>query len=220
METKDQDVPVLTLIQQIKDGSVEPKSLSKDQRQQCVAILCSEGYSESSIAQVLNRSEKTIHRDIAEVRSQNALSPDANLARELVGEMLVKARAHQSRLLRISSNKENKAFDRIQAEYAAWRIERELIERLQSLGYMPQRAQELVLTQEGSDQSLEEISQMMVEVESVAMENGTVTPQLQSTLAILQSKLEKARLNEEAQKLLTQQKENSNPKERTDANQS
>lgn len=220
METKDQDVPVLTLIQQIKDGSVEPKSISKDQRQQCVAILCSEGYSESSIAQVLNRSEKTIRRDLADIRSQNALSPDANLARELAGEMLQKARAHQSRLLRISSNKENKAFDRIQAEYAAWRIERELIERLQSLGYMPQRAQELLLTHEGSDQSLEEISQMMMEVETVARENGTVTPEFQSALALFQAKLEKAKLSEEAQKLLTQQKENSNPKENTDEIQS
>lgn len=61
---------------------------------------------------------------------------------------------------------------------------------------------------------------MMVEVETVAMENGTVTPELQSTLAILQSKLEKVKLSEEAQKLLTQQKDANSPKENTDANQS
>src|SRR3989338_3720199 len=127
METKDQDVPLLSLIQKIKDGSIDPRSITKDQRLQCVSILCSEGYNESSIAQVLNRSEKTIRRDLSDIRSQNALSPDQNLARELVGEMVQKARAHQSRLLRIASNKENKAFERIQAEYAAWRIERELI---------------------------------------------------------------------------------------------
>lgn len=216
METKDQDVPLLSLIQKIKDGSVDPRSITKDQRLQCVLILWSEGYNESSIAQVLNRSEKTIRRDLSDIRSQNALSPDPNLARELVGEMLQKARAHQSRLLRISSNKENKAFERIQAEYAAWRIERELIERMQSLGYMPQRPQELFLTREENDQSLEEISQTMIELEAVVKENGTVTPEFQSALTVLQEKLEKAKLNEEAQKLLIQQKEANNSKESTD----
>ncbi len=79
------EVPILTMIQQIKDGQLDPKTLNKELRQQCVEILLGEAYSAPSIAQILKRSDKTIRRDIDEIRERNALEPDVNFLKRIAG---------------------------------------------------------------------------------------------------------------------------------------
>ena len=199
-------IPVLTLIQKIKDGSISPKSLSKEERQECVEILYADGYSESAIAQILIRSDKTIRRDLMDIRKKNAISPDRNLARELVGEMLQKARMHQSRLMRIAGNRDYSTAERIQAERASWLIEKELIEKLQSLGYMPLRPQELVLTQESKEDSIEEIDQTLLEIEQITQDDPNLMAGFKETIDAIRAKRDVVKLNLEAQKLLEQKK--------------
>ncbi len=55
--------PILELIRQIKAGSVAPQHIATAERQACVMHLSAEGLSVPEIAQVLQRSDRTITRD-------------------------------------------------------------------------------------------------------------------------------------------------------------
>ena len=139
-----QDQPLLSLIQEIKSGSTDPKVLPVELRQQIVETLMIEGYVVSQIAQLLNRSEKTIQRDLSQVRSKNSLKPSVDLAKQMIGELVVKARTHNAYLMRLARSKGGSISDKAQAEYSAWRVSKELVEKLQTLGYLPLRPQEIV----------------------------------------------------------------------------
>ena len=88
---KKENIPVLALLQQLKDGALDPKLIDKDTRRQLVAVLYSEYYTIYQVAQIFDCSEKTIQRDLAHIRKQNALTPSIEFAREMIGELVSKA---------------------------------------------------------------------------------------------------------------------------------
>src|SRR5262245_10804348 len=133
----DADQPILSLIQRIKAGQVVPSSLSAEQRRRCVEVLRAEGYTIPEIGEILKRSEKTIRRDIEEIRDELALRPDPNLAARLVGEMNRHAEVSIARLRRIARETSATALERATAEAMAWKVARDSTQLLQSLGYLP-----------------------------------------------------------------------------------
>ena len=215
------DKPVLTLIQQIKDGSVHSSTLTKEQRQQCVEVLLLEGYSVPQIAQILDRSEKTIKRDCADIRMRNALNPSPDLARQLIGHFFMKWEAHQVSLARLARSKEGSVAERAQAERHAWDVLKGGIELLQSLGYLPQRPQQIRgelmhhFGTEDEDHVLEVAEQTISEVLVIAQETGGLSPEVAKELPSLQRRLGEAKLKQEAQHLLNQQKKADDGREET-----
>lgn len=209
MENKDK--PILNLIQQIKDGTVEPSVLTKDERQQCVEVLVLEGYAPSQIAQLVNRSEKTIKRDIAEIRSRNSLTPSMELMKQLVGDLIMKSEAHQTRLTRLARTNEGSVSERSQAEYMAWRVVKERTEALQSLGYLPMQPQKVVgdifhhLSIGEEEKTLAQIEKDILEIEKVAEEAGSLDQALEKKLVHYRHKLSEAKLNHEVKALRDQQ---------------
>ena len=129
----------LTLIQQLKDGSIHPSTLTKEQRQQCVEVLMFEGYPVSQIAQVVGHCEKTIRRDLDDIRAKNALSPSSKFSKQFIGVMFIQMEAHHGRLMRTSRSSEVSGAEKIQAEFLAFRVLKEKTELLQSLGYLPRQ---------------------------------------------------------------------------------
>ncbi len=218
-ETPDQtDKPVLTIIQRLKDKSLSPEALTKTERQQCVEALLFEGYSSSQIAQLVDRNEKTIKRDLVYIRQRNALTPSPDLSRQLIGNFLIKVEAHQTRLMRLARGSDGSVGERAQAEYSAWRVLKESMELLQTLGYLPLKPQQVVgnvihyLSSEAGESSLERTEETILEIETVAKDTGTLTPELTNHIQVLQRRLEQAKLNQEAQRLLEQQRQT--PEER------
>ncbi len=69
------DEPVLALINRIKEGKLQPKTLSAEDRRRCVEVLRGEGYTHAEIAHVLQVSERTIHRDVQQIHETRALAP-------------------------------------------------------------------------------------------------------------------------------------------------
>ena len=132
-----EDEPILTVIQQVKDGRVEPSTLTKEIRTRCVEVLWLEGYKVSEVAQILKRSEKTIKRDLNEIRDQNAISPDVDIAKKIIGEFLLKANNSYTHLIKLARSKEGSLGERAQTEYYAHMINSDTISKLQSLGYLP-----------------------------------------------------------------------------------
>lgn len=198
------------LLQEINSGQTDPSLLDKASRQQCVELLIAEGYTQAQIAQIMKCSEKTVYRDTKEIYVRNELSPNAQLAKQLVGDMFKKAMSHHDYLIRVSRMKESSTAEKIQAVFAAWKILKEFVEKFQSLGYLPLRPQEVVgdifhHIDESSEKSFDEIRKTISEIEVVTKETGGESPQITQEITQLKTRVEKAQLEYEANKLLKEQ---------------
>lgn len=131
---------VIALIRAIRDGSTAPTSLAPEDRRRCVEHLTAEGYSVVEIAEILATSERTIARDRAALRQENAIERRPDLLPETVGRLVQEADQSIGRIRRAARDRQARPGERVEAEYTAWRIARELTERLQSLGYLPTAA--------------------------------------------------------------------------------
>lgn len=139
-----EEPPILSLIQEIKDGKLNPVTLNKDSRQACVGVFLAEGYNIPTIAQILKKSDRTIQRDINEIHEKNALTPDTHLAKKIIGDFYVYLSVHREHLMRLARTKDASVSERAQAEYYAHRVGVEGIEKLQTLGYLPIRPQQVI----------------------------------------------------------------------------
>jgi hypothetical protein len=135
------------LIQRIKAGGLDPAILTKEQRQMCVEALFFDSVSPTGIAQFLKVNDRTIRRDMEDIRVKNALAPDPALARQVVGEHVLFARIHRGNLMKLARNSEASTSERAQAEYYAYMVGADLIVKLQSLGYLPKSADALLVLQ-------------------------------------------------------------------------
>ena len=191
--------PILDLIQKIKDELFEPRLLSPEVRQQCIEVLIGEGMNKYSIAQILKRSENTIYRDMSEIRQRNAIVPSIELAKQIAGELLTNARIHHAYLMRLARNKESSASDKINAELSAWHVLDGLVERMQSLGYLPVQRQAMIgdvyhHMVDDSEKSFEEIKGMITEIESISNEKGGMPKEIEEEIGKLKTKVSKAEL--------------------------
>lgn len=173
---KKEDQPTHALIEKIKDGSLDPSTLGKEMRQQCVELFQIEGYGIPAIAQILKRSDKTIKRDLADICERNKLNPDPDFVLRQVGEMVMYARIHRAHLMRLARAKTGKTSEKAQAEYYAHRVNLELMERLQSLGYLPSQAQEIIgdFYHHVDEKVVDTISAQVVEMEEMIAQSGEV----------------------------------------------
>lgn len=208
--------PIISLVQQIKDGTLNPRTLTKELRQCCVEFLSSEGYTAAQIGQILMRSEKTVSRDLVDIRAQNAITPNINLAKQIVGDMFQKAMVHHKYLMRIARSSDATNGEKSQSEFLAWRVLKEVVEKMQTLGYLPLKPQEIVedifhhVSNGNNDGGIAEAKNMIGEIERAAKEAGTLNPETEEEIRVLKLKIEQAEINQEISKL--KNKENS-PKE-------
>ncbi len=192
-----QEQSVLKIIQDIKSGVCDPRLLDKSMRQQCIEVLSAESYTYSQLAQIFKCCEKTISRDMEDIRKKNAVSPSVEFAKETIGELITKARIHASYLMRLARDKDTPAGSKAGAEFLAWRVVKEFTEKLQTLGYLPLKPQEMsgdiyhhVLKEE--DESYEDVKKMISDIESVAKESGTLTGELADEIKQLSARIDKA----------------------------
>ena len=206
------------LLQQINSGELNPKLLDKSSRQQCEELLSSEGYTQAHISEILMCSEKTVSRDLKEIRRRNELSPDIQFAKGLIGDMFKKAMTHHGYLMRLARTKEASINDKTQAETSAWRVLKELIEKLQALGYLPSRPQEIVgdffhhIAEQSLEKSFAEARKNLDEVIDIAKKSGTLNPDIEQNVLTLQQRIEKAEIIHETEKLSKAVEENKEDK--------
>ena len=170
----------------------------------------------------MDRNEKTIKRDLTDIRARNALNPSPELAKQLIGDLFLRTEAHHARLVRLAGSAEGAPGEKAQATFMAFRVLKERTELLQSLGYLPQQPQRVQgefihHVDEGQESSLESVEQTILEIESVAKETGTLTPELTAHVQALQRRLEQAKISQDAQRLLEQQRQVSEGKDSSDA---
>ncbi len=202
---------VLHNIQAIKDGKLNPKSLSDIERQECVEVLSGEGYTQAQIGEVLKITDRTVRRDLVAIEERNALSPDLGLAKRIIGNMFQKAIGHHRYLVRLARTSGASVAEKTQAEFLAWRVLKEMVEKMQSLAYLPLRSQEITgdlfhhFDDGAQEKSFEEARKTLDEVVRIASQCGNLTPELEKDVSQLQKKIEKAEIVHESDKLLKKQ---------------
>lgn len=201
-----EEIPVYRILKQIKEGSLDPKNLSPDQRQDCVEVLRMEGQSYPVIAQLLERNEKTIKRDWEAICKRNSKKPSPEYALRLIGEMIAKANSKEDHLTRLARSKDGSIQEKAQAEYYAWKVLHEASQLLQSAGYLPSQptkiAGEIYHYQE--DRTPAQLKDEIARVEKIIDEEGKNNPILSEKLQALKQKVEEMELRKQINALADQ----------------
>ena len=208
-ENKQDDRPVLSIIQDLKSGVLVPEKLDKPTRQSCVEVLIGEGYSCTQIAQITKKTDRTIRRDLEDIRRKNALSPNLEYAKQFIGEVVVTARNHHSHLMRLARMPNATVLEKIQGELAAWKVIKELIEKLQTLGYLPLKPQEVYghFFRQSDPDTVEDINvmkQQIAELEEQAKEMGVFDEEVSKNFLLLQEDLKQSEIKSRISDLKTQ----------------
>ena len=135
--------PLLTLIQRIKDGQVDPVTLDHETKVQCTELFRLEGQTIYQIAQILKISDRQVKRYNREIKNRNAVVPDQNFTNKYIGNMIHRAEYIVDGLIRLSGSKEASTAEKITAKSTALHHINELAKLLNSVGRIesePKRA--------------------------------------------------------------------------------
>lgn len=176
----EQEQSALTIIQQIKDGRIDAGTISRDMRIKGVEVLWLEGYKRSEMAQIFKCSDKTIKRDLEAIREINAITPDVDLVKKIIGEFLFKSRNSHSYLSRLARSQTGSISEKSQAEYYAHLVSSDTVAKLQSLGYLPSVAKTVVgdIFHHHSGNDMEELNianNEIAELEEICPDNETIS---------------------------------------------
>jgi len=143
--SKDQvsESQTLTLLQGIKNGSINPKSLCPADRRLLVSFLIAEGQSNAEIALLLKTSDRTIERDRKAIRDENTITKDPELVKQMAGRLVTEADLCIQRIRKSARGKDTPASVKVDAEHRSFQIFEKTIERLKSLGFLPTATQRI-----------------------------------------------------------------------------
>jgi predicted transcriptional regulator len=209
------EISVLNLLQKIQSGAVDPRDMDKEVRKQVVEALACEGSSVPQIAQILKVSDKTIRRDLSSIKENNAFSPSIEMAKKLIGDMRMKAEVHRTYLMRLARTKNVSVSERSLAEYYSWKVTKELIEKLQSLGYLPLVPHKIAADvyhhdDEDNPTTLGELKDKLTALEGIAQEDGIFDGELKEEMEFLKLKINTAEIKKRVVDSTKKDKEDNN----------
>ena len=195
---KENEISVHDVLNKIKDGILDPRSFSKENRQACVETLTLEGLQVSSIAALLKKSDKTISRDIKEINLRNGLLPNVDFVKEMVGRFLKMSLNHHGYLMRIARNKEATISERALSEASAWKVLEGTIQRLQTLGYLPTKPQAIVgdIFHHVEKADFDEFARQIIEIEKITDGDAKIEKDIKEDITKMKAVLEKIRPSE------------------------
>jgi len=135
--------PVYSLLQRLKSGELDPELIDKQTRKRLIKALGEDYCNYHQMAQMFGCHEKTIQRTIAEIRSEEAFASSPQFVKETAGEIVQMARTRISSILRCARGSDVLPMHRVAADVQAWTVFKQMIEVLQSIGYLPLRPKEI-----------------------------------------------------------------------------
>lgn len=190
---ENQEPSALAIIQSIKEGRVDPATVNKDLRIKCVEILWFEAYKPAEMAQIFKCSDKTIKRDLQEIQEKNAISPNIDFAKKMIGDFLQKAQNSHNYLSKLARSKTGSLSEKVQAEYSAHLVMSDTLTKLQSLGYLPSVAQNIIGNFFHHHDSIEQATTYalndIAELKAICPENEELTELQSKFTAIIDKKI-------------------------------
>ncbi len=130
------DLPSTELVLLLGRGEIKPDQLTPEIRKRCVDYLAFDGFGQSEIAQILNVSDRTVRRILANIRDDEALAPDPRLGDRLLGQLQRTTLASIDRLGRITRDPSTPPYARLWTEEAITRTYNRFVETAHRLGYL------------------------------------------------------------------------------------
>jgi hypothetical protein len=132
--------------------------------------------------------------------------PNIEFAKQFIGELFNKAMNHHGFLVRLARAKDTASAEKIQAEFAGWKVLKELVEKLQTLGYLPSRPTEIVGTfyhqsNDNDDNSPETMRKMLLGIEEAARDMGLLDSNVSAKIEILKTRIAQSEITEEIKQL-------------------
>jgi hypothetical protein len=197
---EEEEKSVLSIIQDIKNNLLDPKTLFPEERQRCVDFLLREGYTREQVAQIFVTTDRTIRRDLVEIRKKNALTADINLVKETIGDMFQKAMMHHAYLVRLARSSEASVAIKGQLEFQAWTVLKEMVVLMQNLGFLPSKPQaivgEIFHHVDGKISDLDELTKEIIDIENMADGDGKIEKDIKEDLTKIKTVLDKMRSSE------------------------
>ena len=124
----------------------------------------------------------------------------------MIGELVSKARQHCSALGRISKSSNSTPQEKILSSVSGWKIFKELVERLQSLGYLPSRPTEIVSdvfyhSENNAEKTPEEMRRMLASIEELGKENGILDEEVITKIESLKARIAQTEIVQEIKHL-------------------
>lgn len=202
--SEDGGTRTIDLLKKIQAGSVDPKSISKNDRQQLVVVLMTDGLSNAEMAQLLCVADRTIERDKKSIRVANAIAKDPELLGQSVGRLSTEAEAAIQNIRGAIRGKGVPVSARVDGNHRCFQIVSDFVKSLQSLGYLPTATKkvEANLTHHvGGVPSLPELREQLNQLQVVARDltdpDGSVT----KSILLLEDQIKKAELATEIEGL-------------------
>ncbi len=127
---------IADLVRQITNKETSAADLPTELRQECVDHLTLEGHSSAEIAKSMGIGERTVRRERAAVRREQALRPDLSLGDELLGELQRLTLAGVQRLSRLARESATPPQVRVRSEEAILRSYERFMETANRLNYI------------------------------------------------------------------------------------
>ncbi len=194
---KNDEPQTLALLQKIKAGQIEPKSIGKTERMLLVCFLMTEGNSNAEIAHLLKVSDRSIERDKQAIRKTNALAADPELVEQMVGRLVCGGELSIQRIRKAARDKNTPQAVKIDAEHRCYQIISDMIASLQRLGYLPTATPRLQADFTHNIGQIPDFSQMQAEVQRLRQITGETQgtdPQLTEQLNQIETELVKVKL--------------------------
>jgi len=157
---KDDGPQTLALLQGIRNGSIDPKSLRPDERRPLVAFLTAEGQPIAEIGHLFDRSDKTIKRDKEALEKEKSITKNPELVKQMVGRLVAEADLCIQRIRKFQRDRGASPAAKMEGERSCFQIYCDLIEKLQSLRFLPTAAQKIeadLIHRAASSLTLEEL---------------------------------------------------------------
>jgi len=159
----------LQRIADIKNGVLDPKTLSDEDRQDIVEHLwMTEAQSESIIGHFLKVTDRTVRRDKEKIRIRNAkkLSPEGRSS--LLSELMQKLTSTHENLMRLARSKDGSVQENSQSGIYATNSIIEMIKILQTLGYLTMKGQEISVNIHEEEMTPAKLKEELARLEGIA----------------------------------------------------
>ena len=197
------------LLQAIQQGKLDPRMLSGESRRACMEYLIVDSRTMADVAEHLKISLRTAQRDLARIREEHSVTATPEVQKQILGRLMLKADQANARLTKISRDRAAPYSVQADAAYHGWCVEKELLEKLQSLGIMPMRPQQVQADIHHVAQSIPSLPEMLGEL--AIMEKNCSgpksSPALRDALPTIRGLLAQASASEAIQDLKTKEKD-------------
>lgn len=193
-----EDIPILQMLQQIKDKTISPHHVPKEMLPLLVGYLTLEGWTHPQIAQLFEFSEKNAQRGHRDFEDMVKITTSLEFVRKKIGYFMCAADNQAAALIRTARAHGTPISEKIAAESAAWKIRLDTVMMLCRLGVFPMQAQRIDANvfhhSDDMAQSPEEMTKLLDNIEQEGTETGALNKEVMNKIKSIRVRIKEVEI--------------------------